>query len=107
MDSKEINMTTLIERNKRKRELQHYWVSFAMMILFTLLSFLTVSMKDINITFKSFFIIILALVQVIYQLYYFMHLKEKEHTFPSIFIFGGIFVAIMTVFTFMTIIWVK
>lgn len=106
MSSKDYDLTTYMERRKRKQELQHYWVSFAMMIGFTLLAFWAVSVKSLSTNFKSFFIIILAVVQVIYQLYYFMHLKDKEHGFPSIFIFSGALVALLTVITFLTIIWV-
>ena len=97
-----------IAKQKRKRELQYYWVSFGLMIVFTILAFLSVYFREsINDYLIAFFIVTMALVQVAFQLYYFMHMREKDHGFPSLFLYGGAFVVFMTVLTFVTIIWIS
>lgn len=105
MPSKLSEVELYIEKQKRKREMKHYLVSFGLMILFTIIAFLTVAIKGIPKPFTSFFIVTLAVVQVIFQLYYFMHMKDKDHGFPSLFIYGGAMVAFITVLSFLTIMW--
>lgn len=51
------------------------------------------------------FLILLAVIQVIFQLFYFMHMSQKGHEAPSLFLYSGIFVAFITVLAFVTIIW--
>nr|WP_132744652.1 cytochrome C oxidase subunit IV family protein [Scopulibacillus darangshiensis] len=96
-----------IQKQQRKREMQHYLVSFGLMIIFTLLAFGTVMIDGIPKHFTSFFIVTLAIVQVLFQLYYFMHLKDKDHGFPTLFIFSGALVAFITVLTFVSIVWIS
>jgi cytochrome c oxidase subunit 4 len=107
MASKQSETALYIERQKRKRELKHYLVSFVLMILFTILSFTAVAMKDIPKHFISIFIVTLAVVQVVFQLYYFMHMKDKDHGFPALFIYGGAMVVFITVITFVSIVWIS
>jgi cytochrome c oxidase subunit 4 len=52
------------------------------------------------------FILLLATVQVAFQLYYFMHMSHKGHEFPALFLYSGVFVAFLTVLAFVTIVWV-
>lgn len=92
------------QKEKQKRELRYHLVSFASMILMTILAFLAVIAEDVPGPFVALFILGLALIQVIFQLYYFMHLKDKGHSLPSLFIFGGVIVAILTVASLMTLI---
>jgi cytochrome c oxidase subunit IV len=97
-----------IAQQKRKRELQYYWVSFALMIVFTVLAFIAVYLRhSINDYLIAIFIVTMALVQVAFQLYYFMHMKDKDHSFPSLFIYGGVFVVFTEVLSFVTIIWIS
>ncbi|WP_339227579.1 cytochrome c oxidase subunit IVB [Oceanobacillus sp. FSL K6-2867] len=92
------------QREKNRDEMRKQIVSFALMIFFTLIAFFAVGM-GINSMFVIPLILILAIVQVGFQFYYFMHLKDKGHEFPALLIFGGIWVTFLVGVTFATIIW--
>lgn len=95
------------EKEKQKRELRNHLISFVMMLALTLLAFAAVIWGGANAKFVALFILLLAVIQAAFQMYYFMHLKEKEHGFPAGFIASGVTVAILTVATLMTLIWSK
>lgn len=92
------------ERKQHKEEMKQQVISFVMMILFTFVAFgMVIAGVD------SFFVIpvllLLAIVQVAFQLYYFMHMKNKGHDMPALMMYGGAAVALLTIITFTTIIW--
>ncbi|RDI47588.1 cytochrome c oxidase subunit IVB [Falsibacillus pallidus] len=91
-------------RKKNAEEMKHHVVSFALMIFLTLVAFAAVY-ADMSKWFIVPFILLLAAVQVILQLYYFMHMSHKGHESPQMFLFSGVFVAFLTILTFSTIIW--
>lgn len=95
------------QKEKQKRELRYHFVSFAMMVLLTILAFIAVASESVSGNFATLFILILACIQVAFQLYYFMHLKDKGHSMPAGFIASGVVVAILTVASLMTLIWYK
>jgi cytochrome c oxidase subunit 4 len=93
---------------RRKRsieEMRHQVVSFALMIFLTLIAFAAVAIKGFSAWFIVPFILLLAVVQVIFQLYYFMHMSHKGHEAPSLFLYSGLLVGLVTVLAFSTIIW--
>lgn len=92
-------------RKKNAEEMRYQFISFALMIFLTFIAFIAIGFDGIEIPFKVPFIILLAVVQVIFQLFYFMHMNHKGHETPKLFIFSGIFIAAITVLTFSTIIW--
>lgn len=92
-------------RKKNAEEMKHQVVSFALMIFLTLIAFAAVSIKGFSSWFTIPFIILLAFVQVVFQLYYFMHMKHKGHEAPSMFLYSGLFVGLVMVLAFSTIIW--
>ncbi|OIK09641.1 cytochrome c oxidase subunit IVB [Bacillus sp. MUM 116] len=92
-------------RKKSKEEMKYQVVSFALMIFLTLIAFGAVLAKGFTAWFTVPFIILLAVVQVIFQLYYFMHMSHKGHEAPSLFLYSGVLVGAITVLAFSTIIW--
>ncbi|WP_066066404.1 cytochrome c oxidase subunit IVB [Neobacillus soli] len=92
-------------RKKNAEEMRYQVVSFSLMIFLTLVAFAAVAMKGFTAWFTVPFIMLLAVVQVIFQLYYFMHMSHKGHEAPSLFLFSGLFVGLVTVLAFSTIIW--
>ena len=92
-------------RKKNKEEMKHQVVTFAMMIFFTIVAFIAVGYEGVGEWFKVPFIILLAVIQVIFQLYYFMHMSHKGHEAPKFFLFSGVFVAVLTVLALVTISW--
>ncbi|RKQ37370.1 cytochrome c oxidase subunit IVB [Oceanobacillus halophilus] len=103
-DNTNINKINSYENTRRKEEMKHQVITFVLMIAFTLIAFLVVA-AELSRTFVIPFILLLAVVQVGFQFYYFMHMKDKGHEIISSLIFGGIWIAAVTVLTFTTIIW--
>lgn len=92
-------------RKKNAEEMKYQVVSFSLMIFLTLIAFGAVAAKGFTAWFTVPFILLLAAVQVIFQLFYFMHMSHKGHEAPTMFLFAGIFIAFVTVLAFVTIIW--
>jgi cytochrome c oxidase subunit IV len=91
-------------RKKNKEEMRHQITSFSLMIFLTLIAFFAVG-SGFSHWFIVPFIILLAVIQVIFQLYYFMHMSHKGHEAPSLFLYSGVTVGSVTILTFTTIIW--
>ncbi len=60
-------------------------ISFAMMLFLTLIAFFAVY-QEFSGWYIMPVIVLLAVVQVIFQLYYFMHMNHKGHTIPAFFL---------------------
>lgn len=99
-----INKFNSFRKQKQKEEMKHQVITFALMIIFTLIAFIAVG-SGMNKTYVLPLILILALVQVGFQFYYFMHMKDKGHEVIASLIYGGIWIAVVTILTFTTIIW--
>lgn len=92
-------------RKKNAEEMKHQVISFALMIFLTLVAFIAVAYEGFTGWFIVPFILLLAGVQVIFQLFYFMHMSHEGHEAPKIFMYSGIFMAFITVLVYMTLIW--
>ncbi|MCA0969403.1 cytochrome c oxidase subunit IVB [Halobacillus litoralis] len=92
------------ERKQHREEMKHQVISFVMMIIFTFVAFGMV-MFEVNTFFIIPTLLMLAIVQVAFQLYYFMHMKNKGHDLPALMMYGGAAVALLTIITFTTLIW--
>ncbi|MET1031150.1 cytochrome c oxidase subunit IVB [Domibacillus tundrae] len=91
-------------RKKHAEEMRMQVVTFTMMIFFTVIAFAAVG-AGFSKWFIVPFVLLLAVVQVIFQLYYFMHMSHKGHEAPQLFMYSGMLVAFLTILTFVTIIW--
>ncbi|MBB6454993.1 cytochrome c oxidase subunit 4 [Salirhabdus euzebyi] len=90
---------------KKKEEMKHQVITFALMIVFTIIAFgLVIGEFDKLFVFPV--LLVLAAVQVGFQFYYFMHMSHKGHEFPALMIYSGIFAAILTILALTTITWV-
>src|SRR3954447_10529844 len=105
--SNSVNPSTDIayRRKKNAEETKHQVITFALMIFLTLVSFVAVSYDGFSNWFTVPFILLLAVIQVAYQLYYFMHMSHKGHGMVAAFMYSGILIAFITVLAFVTIIW--
>ena len=92
-------------RKKNAEEMRHQVITFTLMIFLTLISFVAVAYEGFSGWFTIPFILLLAIIQVAYQLYYFMHMSHKGHEAPTLFIFSGVLIAFLTVLAFVTIVW--
>ncbi|MGJ9458552.1 cytochrome c oxidase subunit IVB [Oceanobacillus sp. CF4.6] len=92
------------QKEKNKDEMRKQIVTFALMIFFTMIAFFAV-MMGVSSTFVIPLILVLALVQVGFQFYYFMHMKDKGHEIAASLLYGGIFVGFLVILTFVAITW--
>ncbi len=102
------NSTTKWEIRKavNKEEMNQQFIVFGVTILLTILAFAAVVFIDsISMWFVAPFIFVLALIQVVFQLFYFMHMKHKGHEAPILFIFSGVLVAAVSILALMTVVW--
>ncbi|QDP40059.1 cytochrome c oxidase subunit IVB [Radiobacillus deserti] len=103
--SENTNSTALNYRKKqRKEEMKQQLITFALMIAFTIVAFGMV-MADLSKLFIIPILLVLAIVQVGFQLYYFMHMSHKGHEMPALMIYGGMSVAFLTVLTLTVLVW--
>jgi cytochrome c oxidase subunit IV len=89
---------------KHKEEMKYQVITFALMIIFTIIAFGLV-IGEFDKIFVVPVIILLAVVQVLFQFYYFMHMSHKGHEMPALMIYSGIFAAILTILALTTITW--
>lgn len=92
------------KRRKAADEMRGHLTTFAIMIFLTLISF-TAVFAGFSPLLVVPIILLLAAVQVVLQLYYFMHMSHKGHETAAFFLYSGVFVGFITVLTFVTIIW--
>jgi cytochrome c oxidase subunit 4 len=95
--------------HQRKHDSQGFrsliW-SFVLSLALTAFAFIAVGARPIQDALSlSMFILLLAAIQAAFQLLYFMHLHEKGHIFPLLFIASGTMVALITVFGIKEMMW--
>lgn len=98
-----------VSSHQRKHDSQGFrsliW-SFVLSLALTVFAFIAVGSRMIQDSLSlAMFILLLAALQAAFQLFYFMHLHEKGHRFPLLFIASGTLVALITVFGIKEMIW--
>ncbi|WP_108669823.1 cytochrome c oxidase subunit IVB [Peribacillus acanthi] len=92
-------------RKKNAEDMRYQVITFALMIFLTLIAFVAVGYDGFSHWFIVPFIVLLAVIQVIFQLYYFMHMSHKGHEAPTLFLYSGLGIGLITVLAFVTIVW--
>lgn|SRR5690625_410175 len=99
------NDLKLYEKEQRKEEMQKQMISFGLMILFTLIAFAIVASGAFTKMVIIPILLVMCLIQVAFQFYYFMHMKEKGHAIPAALIYGGVWAALLTLAALGVISW--
>lgn len=99
------NKADLFEKKQNKDEMKKQVISFALMIVLTLIAFGIVATGNVQKMYAIPLLIIMALIQVAFQFYYFMHLKEKGHEMPAVLMYGGVWAALLTLAALGVITW--
>lgn len=86
----------VLEKQKNKEEMKKQVVSFALMIFLTLIAFGIVAFGDVPRMYAIPLLTVMAIIQVAFQFYYFMHLKDKDHEMPTVLMYGGVWGALLT-----------
>ena len=95
-----------LRRRKNLEDMKYQVISFSLMIFLTLIAFVAIGFEGISDGFAVLTIMLLAVVQVIFQLYYFMHMSHKGHEAPALFLYSGLLVGAITILAFATIVWI-
>lgn len=104
-DNTNSNEVNPFQKQKNKEEMQKQLISFALMIAFTIIAFIIVATGMMDSMFVIPVLLILAAVQVGFQLYYFMHMKEKGHGMPALMMYGGLWAALLALAALGVITW--
>ncbi|MHA0857111.1 cytochrome C oxidase subunit IV family protein [Paenibacillus sp. CMAA1364] len=83
----------LVNRRPRQEGPQKHIVVFILSIVLTLIAFAAVAAGEVNKAFTITLLLVMAVLQVFVQMAYWMHLKDKGHLLPIVFMLGGFFVA--------------
>lgn len=105
VNSKNVKIDIAYRRKKSAEEMRHQTITFSLMLFLTIVSFIAVGYEEFSGWFIVPFILVLAIIQVVFQLYYFMHMKHKGHEAPALFLYSGVLIGFITILTFMTIVW--
>ncbi|CDQ40236.1 MULTISPECIES: cytochrome c oxidase subunit IVB [Virgibacillus] len=97
--------TNSFQKQKNKDEMKKQLISFALMIGFTIIAFAIVAAEVMDKMFAVPLLLVLAVVQVAFQFYYFMHMKDRGHEFPAMMIYGGVWAAVLTIAALVAIVW--
>lgn len=100
-----IDKVNSFQKRKKKEEMQKQLISFALMIGFTVISFSLVATGLMDNMFLIPVLLILAIIQVAFQFYFFMHMKDKDHEMPALMIYAGMGVAILVFIALGVITW--
>lgn len=71
---------------------KNHFIGFGISMALTLLAFVAVMNESLNEAFVYFLLVIMAIVQVFVQLYFWMHMKDRGHTYAKIAIFFGMII---------------
>ncbi|GAB6928614.1 hypothetical protein JCM10914A_25970 [Paenibacillus sp. JCM 10914] len=87
------NEGPVVKRRHRVEGPEKHIVVFIFSIVLTAIAFAAVAAGGINTAFTIIILLVMAVLQVFVQMGYWMHLKDKGHLMPILFMIGGFFVA--------------
>lgn len=97
---------TLPSKKVRHEGPRNHNLSYIVSILLTMLSFAVVLYGELDPTFVLVFIIFLAFVQAIFQLFFWMHAKDKGHAHALLALGFGFVVALTALVTAVYWVWI-
>ncbi|MFC0211668.1 cytochrome C oxidase subunit IV family protein [Paenibacillus chartarius] len=90
-------VTTGSKRPHKHEGPRNHYLTYLISILLTILAFAAVLYGVLDRSFLLVFIVVLALIQASFQLFFWMHAKDKGHFLPVIGIAFGFFIALTAV----------
>jgi cytochrome c oxidase subunit 4 len=87
-----------VKRTEGHEGPKNHIVGFAISIFLTILAFVAVAnIETLDRTFVLMLLVAMAIVQVVVQLAFWMHMKDKGHFFPVLFLATGCFIVFTAV----------
>mgnify|MGYP000854431395 CR=1 FL=1 len=93
-----------VKRGPVHEGMRNHYLAFVVSIVLTALAFFAVMTPELDTRFKYSFIVILAIIQAAFQLFFWMHLKDRGHKIPIMFMGSG--VLFVVTFIIMAVFWV-
>ncbi|WP_018749783.1 cytochrome C oxidase subunit IV family protein [Paenibacillus sanguinis] len=87
----------IVKQRRRHEGPEKHVIAFIFSIVLTLIAFAAVAAGGVNVAFTVILLLVMAVLQVLVQLGYWMHMKDKGHMIPIIFMAGGFFVAFLAI----------
>lgn len=84
-----------VRRSRTREGSKNHIIIFVISIALTFVAFMAAANHLLSPGFVLFLLVIMAILQAVLQLSYWMHLKDKGHAYPIIFISLGAFVALL------------
>lgn len=81
---------------KHKSQATKHVIAFVVMVILTIAAFYLVATNIITLQLLVPILLVLATIQVLLQLYFFMHLDQKGSGFPILFMVAGIVIAVVS-----------
>lgn len=95
-----------VKRGQPHEGPKNHLITFGLSIFLTLLAFLVVNYKDdVDATFVIIILIAMAVLQAVVQAIFWMHLKDRGHGHPRVFIAFGAVIAFFAVYTGIAWMW--
>lgn len=88
-------MQQKVRRSKTIEGSRNHVIIFILSVVLTFIAFMAAANHLLSTGFVIFLIVVMAILQAVMQLTYWMHLKDRGHAFPIIFIALGAFVALL------------
>jgi len=73
---------------------KNHYITFILSILLTMFAFAAVIYGDLDRGFVLWFLSILAIVQAVFQLVYWMHMKDRGHAYAILYMVMGAIIAL-------------
>lgn len=94
-----------VKRSKRHEGLRNHLITFVISIILTILAFAAVTIPGISKGFVYSLLVLMAILQVVVQLGFWMHLKDRGHFWPTLSIIFGALVVVYAVASAVFWIW--
>ncbi|MET3547518.1 MULTISPECIES: cytochrome C oxidase subunit IV family protein [Paenibacillus] len=105
MTTVEQHQDDTVKHGHRHEGPQKHVIVFIFSIILTAIAFASVMAGGVNVAFTVILLVVMAVLQALVQLGYWMHLKDKGHLMPIIFMCGGGFVAFTAIVTALYWVW--
>ncbi|MCJ8011854.1 cytochrome C oxidase subunit IV family protein [Paenibacillus sp. KQZ6P-2] len=83
----------VVKHSARHEGPQKHIIVFIFSIILTAIAFAAVAAGGVNPAFTVILLLAMAVLQVFVQMGYWMHLKDRGHMMPILFMVGGFFIA--------------
>lgn len=105
MENNQVQSASASRPRRRAESPRNHYYTYIVSILLTMLAFAAVLYGGLPKTFLISFLVLLGFVQVLFQLAYWMHMKERGHFFAIVGLSFGLIVTIFFIISMLYWTW--